>query len=75
MHPEPQEDADSNKRNNYSNFIQTSNHNVCHPCAVDPRQVLQMSPTAKKHQHCNTVNAVEQHVCMENCDKNSARRT
>ena len=45
MHPEPPEDAESKEGNNYSNFIRTSNPNLCYPCAVDLRQILKMSPT------------------------------
>ena len=74
IHPEPPEDAEANERNNFSQYMQTCNPTICHPCAIDPRTMFQMSSTERKNKHCKTINTVERHMCTDYCDKNSAKR-
>ena len=47
IYPEPLEDAEADERNDYARFIQTSDLSMCHPYAVDPRTMLQISSTEK----------------------------
>ena len=73
-HPDPPEDAEANERNYYSNYVQNYDPTMCHPCTIDPRTMLQIPSTEKKNQHRNAVNVVERHMCIDYCDKNSAKR-
>ena len=47
-HPEPLEDAEASKRNDYSEHEQTYDPTTFHPCTIDPRTILQMPFTGKK---------------------------
>ena len=60
-HPEPLEDAEANKRNNYLENMQTYDPTTCYRAS----NVFYR----KKNNYCKTVNAVKRHTCIDYCEK------
>jgi len=73
LHPCPPDDANAELRTNKDMFDQSKNPNVCHPCSIDPRELM-FNENERTPNYCELCNVVERHVCNDYCDKNSTKR-